>query len=67
VGTEPGDDFEESLDSESNYVETVNISLVEQQLQNSAAVSLVRTAGLLLNSGPMSQVEARHPHLIILI
>ena len=27
-----GGDFEQSLDTESNYVETVNIGLVEQQL-----------------------------------
>ena len=32
-------DFEESLDSEANYVETVNISLVEQTLLNTTATA----------------------------
>ncbi len=41
-------DFEVSQDTEPNYVETVNVSLVEQQLNNSnSSSSAVEAAGQL--------------------
>ena len=56
-----GGDFEQSLDTESNYVETVNIGLVEQQLllnnnsSKNTASAVVEAVGISLCTS--SQVE----------
>ncbi len=44
-------DFEVSQDTEANYVETVNVSLVEQQLNNSCNSAVEAAGQLRSNNG----------------
>ena len=52
-------DFEVSQDTEANYVETVNVSLVEQQLNNSnSSSSAVEAAGQLRSNNGSFKVPS---------